>query len=517
MKPLLMHPDRNFEAERPLPGHAPTLQQDLGLDTILEAMADGDKFVATIACNALLNGPGTDVASLRYRQAAVRDSIMHPEPVRAMYAVAQGVLEDRRKSYWGFTSQHPTSMLYSALQLLRLFVDRLRELREIAEAQAGAFESVAFRNLFAMLQRELDDAYLLRVNAHLDELRFADGTLLSAKLGPDCESEDYILRRPHDPHPHWFRRLLAEHVASPYTVRVAPRDLTGAKTLEAMRDRGIRDIAIAVTESAAHIEDFFKSLRSELAFHVGCTNLHGYLSARHVATCFPTVPAKNDPGFRTRGLADIALALTTDTAIVGNDVDAMGKRMIVITGANQGGKSTFLRSLGLAQIMFHAGMFVTAQKFESPLCSGVFTHYKREEDAGMQGGKLDEELARLGVIADAIHPGAWLLCNESFASTNEREGSELARQMVEAMLERGIRVAFVTHLYAFAHAQYERHRMDALFLRAQRLPDGTRSFRLVGGAPNETSYGDDLYREVFGEDESLVVTEMDARAAQAGP
>jgi DNA mismatch repair ATPase MutS len=254
-----------------------------------------------------------------------------------------------------------------------------------------------------------------------------------------------------------------------------------------------------------------------LAFHVGCTNLHGYLSARHVVTCFTTVPAKNDPGFRTRGLADIALALTTDTAIVGNDVDAMGKRMIVITGANQGGKSTFLRSLGLAQIMLHAGMFVTAQKFESALCSGVFTHYKREEDAGMQGGKLDEELARLGVIADAIQPGAWLLCNESFASTNEREGSELARQMVEAMLERGIHVAFVTHLYAFAHAQYERHRMDALFLRAQRLSDGTRSFRLVGGAPNETSYGEDLYREVFGEDEPLAVTETDARTAQAGP
>jgi hypothetical protein len=521
VKPLLMHPDRNFEAEHPLPGHAPILQQDLGLDTILEAMADGDKFIVTIASNVLLNGSGTDAASLRYRQAAVRDAIMHPEPVRAMYAVALGALEDRRKSYWGFTTQHPTSMLYSALQLLRLFVDRLRALRKIAEAQA-AFESLAFRNLFAMLQRELDDAYLSHVDAYLDELRFADGTLLSARLGPDCESEDYTLRRPRDPHPHWFRRLLTEHAASPYTVRVAPRDLTGAKTLEAMRDRGIRDVANAVTESAAHIENFFKMLRAELAFHVGCTNLHGYLAARHIVTCFPKImPGENGPGFRTHGLADIALALTTEAAIVGNDVEAVSDQLIVVTGANQGGKSTFLRSLGLAQLMLNAGMFVTAKTFESALCTGVYTHYKREEDAGMQGGKLDEELVRLGVIADAIRPGAWLLSNESFASTNEREGSELARQMVEAMLERGVRVAFVTHLYAFARTYYERHRVDALFLRAERLPDGTRSFRLTEGAPKETSYGDDLYREIFGEDGSPLIAEAHAhagiRTAQAGP
>jgi hypothetical protein len=522
VKALLMHPDRDFEAERPLPAHAPILQQDLGLDTILAAMADGDRFIVTMACNALLNGPGTDAARLRYRQAAVRDAIMHPEPVRAMYAIAQGALEDRRKSYWGFSSQHPTSMLYSGLQLLRLFMDRLRALREVAEAQAAVFESLAFRNLFAMLQRELDDAYLARVDVHLAELRFADGALLSARLGPDCESEDYTLRRPRDPHPHWLRRLLADHVASPYTVRVAPRDLTGAKTLEAMRDRGIRDVADAVTESAAYIENFFKVLRAELAFHVGCANLHGYLKARHIATCFPTMtPAGDDPGFRTRGLADIALALTTDAAIVGNDVDAVGKQLVVITGANQGGKSTFLRSLGLAQLMLHAGMFVTADAFESTLCTGVFTHYKREEDVTLQQGKLDEELVRLGAIADAIRPGAWLLCNESFASTNEREGAELARQMVEAMLERGIRVAFVTHLYAFAHAQCERHRANAMFLRAERAPDGTRSFRLVEGAPRETSYGEDLYREVFGEEESSSVTEAraepGARTAQAGP
>lgn len=501
MKARLMHPDRDFAVDQPLPAHAPVLRQDLALDTIVAAMADGDKFISDVACNALLNGPGADATTLQYRQTAVRDAVAHPGPVRAMYAIASGALEDRRNSYWGFTTNHPSSMLYSALQLLHLFLDRLRALRQIAGTQATGFESTAFCNLFAMLQRELDDAYLVRVRAHLEELKFAGGALLSARLGPGCESEDYTLRRPLDPHPNWLRRLLADHAASPYVVRVAQRDLTGAKTLEAMRDRGIRDVADAVSESAAHIERFFNTLRAELAFHVGCANLHARLAARHIQTCFPDIaPSGDGAGFRCNGLRDAALALTTDAVIVGNDVDAMDKPLVVVTGANQGGKSTFLCSLGLAQLMLHAGMFVAAERFAAAPCTGIFTHYKREEDASLRQGKLDEELARLSSIADAIRPGAWLLCNESFASTNEREGSELGRQMLEGMRERHVRVVFVTHLYTLAHRLWEQHRDDALFLRAERLDDGTRTHRLREGAPRTTSFGDDVYREVFGDD-----------------
>jgi hypothetical protein len=500
MRALLMHPEHDFDAERALPAHAETLRQDLALDVLLEAMADDDAFIRTIACNALMNGPGTDADSVRYRQAAVHNAISHRQPVQTLYAITTQAMEDKRKTYWGFTTRHPSIILYSALQAVELFTERLRALREVAAAHASAFESTAFRNLFALLEREFDDAYLARVQAHLTELQFPDGALVSVRLGPECESEDYTLRRPRDPHANWFRRLL-EHTSSAYTVRVAPRDMVGAKTLGAMRDRGVHDAARAVAQAAKHMEGFFKMLRVELAFHVGCANLHARLAARGAATCFPDIVTRpRAAGFKARALRDVALALTLDGTAVANDVDATGKDLIVITGANQGGKSTFLRGLGLAQLMLHAGMFVTAEAFAAPPASGVFTHYKREEDSTMRHGKLDEELARLGTIADVIRPGAWLLSNESFAATNEREGSELARQMIDAMRERGIRIACVTHLYTLAHGLNAQQRDDALFLRAERLPDGTRTFRLHAGMPRETSFGEDLYREVFGDD-----------------
>jgi DNA mismatch repair ATPase MutS len=115
----------------------------------------------------------------------------------------------------------------------------------------------------------------------------------------------------------------------------------------------------------------------------------------------------------------------------------------------------------------------------------------------MKSGKFDEELARMSDIVDHLAPDSMLLLNESFAATNEREGSEIAGQIVRALLEQGIRIFFVTHLYEFAHTFFEKKMKEALFLRAERQADGTRTFRLIEGEPLQTSHGEDLYRKVF--------------------
>jgi DNA mismatch repair ATPase MutS len=98
-----------------------------------------------------------------------------------------------------------------------------------------------------------------------------------------------------------------------------------------------------------------------------------------------------------------------------------------------------------------------------------------------------------------------LLFNESFAATNEREGSEIAKQIVSALLEKRVKVFYVTHLYEFARGFFNRSTDGALFLRAERRPDGTRTFRLVEGEPLETSYGEDLYKEVFAAETNAVL------------
>jgi DNA mismatch repair ATPase MutS len=88
------------------------------------------------------------------------------------------------------------------------------------------------------------------------------------------------------------------------------------------------------------------------------------------------------------------------------------------------------------------------------------------------------------------------LFNESFAGTNEHEGSEIGYQVVRALLEAQVKVLFVTHRYSFADRFRRQHAPATLFLRADRQPDGRRSYKLAVSDPLPTSFGEDLYYQL---------------------
>lgn len=496
MKALLMHRDCDFDLQQPLPWNERDLTQDLELDTLLHAMAGNDEFLLHVSRKALLSGLRNDMDTILYRQKTLKDCLKNAAKVRELYGLAVGTIEGTRKHGWGITGHYASSMLYSAIDLLERLLDSLRNLKDFAQDQSGRFASEAFTTLFTMLQKELAEEYLAKIGKDLSNLKFRRGILLSAQLGEYNESTNYVLQETHEKEPHWLRRILG-NPASPYAFYLDERDEAGAQILSEMRYRGISRVAVALAESADHVLGFFKMLRTELAFYVGCLNLHDRLAAKEEPVCFPSPRLTDKHKYKFNGLYDVCLSLRLNGRAIGNSTDASEKRLVIITGANQGGKSTFLRSLGLAQLMMQSGMFVGAGTFEAALCPALFTHYKREEDPAMKFGKLDEELARMSAIVDHIVPNSLVLFNESFAATNEREGSEIARQIVAALLEKGIGAFFVTHLYEFARGFFEENSHGVLFLRAERKEDGTRTFRLLEGRPLETSYGEDLYRQVF--------------------
>jgi DNA mismatch repair ATPase MutS len=207
--------------------------------------------------------------------------------------------------------------------------------------------------------------------------------------------------------------------------------------------------------------------------------------------------ASGEYKFSAEGLYDISLALNMGQQVVANDINAGRKSLIIVTGANKGGKTTFLRSVGLSQMMMHCGMFVPARSFSANLCTGLFTHFKRKEDISLESGKLDDELNRMSQIVDHLTANSLVLFNEAFAATNEREGSEIARQIATALPEKHIKVIFVSHLYHFTNELYKERKDEALFLRAERHIDGSRTYKLSEGEPLETSYGIDLYNMIF--------------------
>jgi hypothetical protein len=496
MNAFLMHPDRDFDLGGNLPFNEAALEQDLELGTLYGTMAQGDKFLSDIARHALLSGvDGPE--EIRYRQDVLKDCLEHPEVVRAIYRIPIQAMENKRLGWMGVYSHYPGGILSGARGMLQVFVAALRELRQIADGHAKEFESEGFRRFFGMIQRELDDEYFTVIEEHLKELAFRRGVLLSVELGKGNEGTNHILRKRNRGDRNWIRRVVG--LGGPvYSFTLDPRDHAGGEALSGLRDRGLNLVANAAARSADHIESFLKALQRELAFYIGCLNLAGQLAQLGEPIAFPAPSSPGEGRHAFRGLYDLSLALTMKKEVVGNDVNADKKDLIVITGANQGGKTTFLRSVGIAQLMMQCGMFVSADAFSASVCKGLFTHFKREEDSTMKSGKFDEELGRMSDMVDRLKPHAMMLFNESFAATNEREGSEIARQITSALLDMKVKVFYVTHLYELANGFYQSGMDNALFLRAERKPDGERTFKLVPGRPLQTSYGRDVYEQVFG-------------------
>jgi len=500
MKVFLLYPDRDFDLSRELPPNAADLAQDLALDTLFAAMAQRDSFLFDVVRRVILSG-SDEINTIAYRQEVLQDCLRYPDVVRQMYGIPLEFLERKHREWFWISPRDasPSLALSGGQQLLEASLDLLWSLRRIADANAETFQSAGFRRFFAMIQRELDDEYLASVAKHIRALRFPHGVLLRARLGKGNEGTDYLLCKPNAPDRNWVKRVFAPK--SPvYSFSLHPRDDQGARVLGELRDRGLVRAANAVAQAAKHIEDFFNVLRWELAFYLGCLNLREQLVQIGEPFAFPRLAPAGERRFSCQGLYDVSLALTMKRKVVGNDVSADGKDVVIITGPNQGGKTTFLRSVGLAQLMMQAGMFVPAESFSAHLCSGLFTHFKREEDKTMERGKFEEELKRMSAIVDLVKPDGLILLNESFASTNEREGSEIAREVVRALREAGVKVFYVTHLWEFARLVQEEGAKSVLFLRAERLPDGRRTFRIKEGAPLDTSYGMDLYARIFAAD-----------------
>lgn len=494
MRVRLLFADRELGPARDQAWPATDLRIDLQLDPVLDAMADGDELVRTVAAQVLLD-PLTEPASIVHRQDVLADCERSEDVVRQLYEVAGEALEALRHLYPGFLRRSPEMVVRDAAEVIGTLLPYLRTVAGVATAaHDGVLPSrrrhgSALQRLLGDLADELDEACFADLESQLRRLDFPGGLVVGKHLGPGLAGVGDVL------HPPSKVRLvdrlgLGEHPTPSF--ELAARDEAGAQLLSELRDRALSSLAPAAQQAQDDVTSFFRGLRTELAFYLGCLNLRRRLEDAGGATCRPQPAPTDSLRWSAHELYDPGLLLRRPaTAAVRNDVEADGRTAVVLTGANSGGKSTLLRALGVATLMAQSGMFVCASDWEGSVRTGVFTHFVRDEDDSMTSGRLDDELVRLRAVVGALSPGGLVLLNETFASTDEAEAAELGVEAVDGLAAAGVEVALVTHQYALA-ARLVRD-PGRLFLRAGRTEDGSRTFRLLPGTALRTSFAEDLY------------------------
>jgi len=306
MKAYLMHADADFDSSRELPLSASDLARDLELDTLLGAMSAGDKFLHEVARRAILSSL-TDPRAIEYRQRVLADCLANPAVARELYGLAVTAVAGEKKFFFGLFRDSPDVILNRSVQVVEFFTGLLKTLRQTAEQHAGRFRSEGFTRLFGMLSAELSDDYFGEIETHLRELKFRRGMLLSAQLGPGNRGAGYALRKLRE---QGWRERITPGNRSRYSFQIPARDDNGFRAVSELHDRGVNLVANALAQSADHILSFFQMLCTELAFYIGCLNLHDRLTSLGEPARLPVPLPADEQALSARGLYDPCLACT---------------------------------------------------------------------------------------------------------------------------------------------------------------------------------------------------------------
>lgn len=490
----LLHPYKGINNHPVLLANARELCTDLRLDYLFDAMGNGDPFIGDAARRVMLDADPPDNGTLRFRQAVLQDAFGHAAFCNRLYEglhktimAYEKRLAECKPSFARFSPT--TGRVRDAVMLCGLLLNGAEHAAGQICSEQTAFGE-AFRRFTDSFTRFYEAAFLQEARAQIAALTLFDETASArygVRLGPGLKGSGYRL---------YTLRTRREGKIKARGAATIPLDSIGLQAQAAgLLDAGLIKLLRVLNGISAKVLADLKQARFETAFLVGCIHLRERFQRMGQVTCFPD-PADGAGPFTFEDLTEAALAVCDGKPPTGNSGDFYGKNLVLITGANQGGKSTFLRSVGLALLMARCGMFVTAARFTARAPGRLFTHFCRDETEN--SGRLDEELRRMSAIIDQLEPDTLLLMNESFSSTSERDGAGIAREILTALRARGVRTFFVTHLTDYAADLYRNAPEDTAFLRADRQDDGSRRFTLSPGAPRPTGFGTDLYREMFG-------------------
>ncbi len=461
-----------------------TLYTDLNLTRLVRSIALSPQYETYVA-GILLNFT-TDVDVICYRQAIINDLLANPQLVEQLYVLLEEIttLEGYLTApQWKDNVLRQVAWRLSELQR---YVDTVHSLNDILIQAGDSIQSAGLQKLRQHLENTVSGEIFQNLKNELPDLlpkiRDIRSITIGINLDLDMRPLSATLLDTHNVpfvHETLLSRLLGtgkkDGVESPSRVHNA-RSISGLREHQIeLRDRNspfmpqlFRDLSELMDDTSRPVVRALKkytqinsrvlvALKMDIAFYLGVVKAIKVIQKAGLAITQPEILPISAREMQVEGIYNVNLFFqqlnkTIDkTEIIDNNAHFGDEgRIFILTGPNQGGKTTYTTAVGLVQIMGQAGLHVPAKWAALSPVDAIYTHFAKEERPNLEAGRLGEEARRLNSIFEQATRHSLILLNESLASTSASESLFLARDVIRAFRLLGTRVIFATHLHELA-------------------------------------------------------------------
>jgi hypothetical protein len=437
---------------------------------------------------------GSDMETVQYRQDVLQDLVSSESLLNSVQRIPS--LLNRMAELGLYFLAEPS--LTRGIRLLRDYRDFIKSPPDLNQAKSKALKEV--------------ESYLAAIRASdeftglcgfLDTVGSLGGVVFRVSLDGNgvpakMTAMELVQKDPQDRSGilGFFGRLLGRRKFEESLQNSSGPNETG-KIFQGFLDRQFLPIVMAYGEQIREVI----LLLEPLAFYAGFAEYFVNLKKQGFDICRPKLLPVEERTMTVKNARNPLLATEQHDGqrVVPNDIGHSAEQnMFVITGPNNGGKTTYVRTVGLVQLMAQKGLYVTAESAEVSFVDGIYTHFVTPDDIVKGEGRYRNELLRVKEILESATPYSLVILDEPCGGTSYEEGCRQSLVVLDGIHKLGPATYYTTHMHPVAEAVDQGRYPAAGNLSVECRYDGKKikyTYKVKAGASGK-SYGEEIARDI---------------------
>lgn len=502
---------------------------------------------------AMLSELCTDTEVINYRLDIIEDMMRHPELAGRLRKVVNIMTVNDKTNIYKLSTPDCFTVLDVAVKAFEAYCECTELLHTLYLDKKDKIKSLGIKRMFDFFEKSYNSKHYEKLKAEAAALRAAlTGKIRSAtvavnydeNLSPTSFGLVSISEKQYEGQGTVFDRIISlgsknkdfkvmrdlhereeEGVPSEKPAAAEIIDKAIFAELDKTTAKYVKQVESVLDEyRAIGFEDMY-SIEYQLDFYTGAINMIENAESKGLHMCRPVLLPEKSRKAVIKGIFD-PIYFREATAynlnhpdkkdVVTNDITFdENAGFYILTGANNGGKTTFVRAVGICQAMAQAGLYVPAEYCEISLVDCIYTHFPKEEQTGIDTSRFTTEVKEFKAISDVITNHSLLLMNESIQSTTPGECVDIAKRLLRIFCVLGVRGVFATHLTELANYAAEINSDEKVRTKAESITvtvdasTGERRYKIEKGLPKAHSYAETVFNKY-----GLDISSLEAKAAK---